>query len=79
VLPQTSAEQALDVAERLRQIVERAEFTLAHGLPLHITLSIGVTTLIDRSSNIDTLLGQADSALYRAKSGGRNQVRVFSH
>jgi len=79
VLPQTSAEQALDVAERLRQIVERAEFTRAHGLPLHITLSIGVTTLTDRSSNIDTLLGQADSALYRAKSGGRNQVRVFSH
>ena len=77
ILPQTDAPRALEVAERLRQAVARTEVALERGLPLHFTLSIGVTTLAGGSANIDTLLGQADSALYEAKRSGRNRVCVY--
>jgi diguanylate cyclase (GGDEF)-like protein len=76
VLPQTDEVRAIEVAERLRQLVEATEIALKHGLPLHFTISIGVTTLVDTKANIDTLLGQADQALYKAKHLGRNQVCV---
>jgi diguanylate cyclase (GGDEF)-like protein len=44
------------------------------GLPIHITVSIGVTALSSPEENLDVLLDQADTALYEAKSGGRNKV-----
>jgi len=77
MLPQTNGTRALEVAERLRQVIERAEVPLDRGLPLHFTLSIGVTTMSDGNANIDSLLDQADKALYRAKRGGRNRVCVY--
>lgn len=77
ILPQTDAAQALEVAERLRQAVADTGLALEHGLPLHFTLSIGVTTLTGSGANIDMLLGQADSALYEAKRTGRNRVCVY--
>ncbi|MCM2307166.1 MAG: diguanylate cyclase [Sulfuritalea sp.] len=78
ILPQTDGPRALEVAERLRQAVARTEIALERGLPLQFTLSIGVTTLAGGGgANIDTLLGQADSALYEAKRSGRNRVCVY--
>ena len=77
VLPQTDGIRAVEVAERLRQTVANTEVALEHGRPLHFTLSIGVITLEDSSANLDTLLAQADSALYAAKHLGRNQVCVY--
>ena len=77
VLPETDERQALEVAERLRQSVASTDIPLERGLPLRITLSIGVTSLIGTSANIDTLLGQADGALYEAKRAGRNRVCVY--
>ncbi len=79
VLPQTDGAQALEVAERLRLIVADTAISLERGLPLRITLSIGVTSLANActNTNIDTLLGQADSALYQAKHQGRNRVSVY--
>ncbi len=77
VLPQTDAREALDAAERLRKLTEDAEIALEQGLPLHFTVSIGVATLAGTSTNIDTLLSQADQALYKAKKSGRNRVHVY--
>jgi diguanylate cyclase (GGDEF)-like protein/PAS domain S-box-containing protein len=76
VLPQTDGAHAIEVAERLRQHVEASEVALDRGVPLHFTISVGVTTLADTRANIDTLLAQADQALYKAKHLGRNQVCV---
>lgn len=79
VLPQTDGERALEVAQRLCKITADAEVALEHGLSIHFTVSIGVTTLAATSTNIDTLLSQADQALYRAKNTGRNRVCVYRH
>ncbi len=77
VLPQTDGEHAMEVAERLCRLTADTEVALDRGRPLHFTVSIGVTTFAGASSNIDTLLGQADQALYQAKHGGRNRVCVY--
>ncbi len=76
LLPETDLEQALEVAERLREIVAAAPVIREAGLPLHFTVSIGVVTLKQKDVNLDMLLNQADRALYEAKSTGRNRVCV---
>ena len=78
LLPETDRDQAQQVAERLRSLVSQSKVPLASGLPLSFTVSIGVTTLAAKTKiNIDTLLNQADEALYQAKNAGRNRVSVF--
>ncbi|MFA6039919.1 MAG: diguanylate cyclase [Methylophilus sp.] len=77
LLPETSNEQATETAERLRVALEDARLALDGGLPLHFTVSFGVTALSDRNTNIDTLLNQADQALYQAKESGRNRVCTY--
>jgi PleD family two-component response regulator len=51
---------------------------IAHRAPeagAHVTLSVGVATLVPRNNaGADRLLGQADQALYAAKRLGRNRV-----
>jgi len=76
ILPETEAKEALEVAERLWEAVANMEVTIPVGLPIHFTISIGVTTLSNKDVNIDTLLNQADKALYEAKETGRNKVCV---
>lgn len=78
LLPQTASDQALQAAERLRMALAAVRIPLQGGLPLHFTASFGVTTLADKDTNIDTLLNQADQALYQAKAAGRNRVCLFA-
>ncbi|MDD4912110.1 MAG: diguanylate cyclase [Sideroxydans sp.] len=77
LLPEAGQEQAMDAAERLCAALAVAQVKLDSGLPLHFTVSLGVVTLEEKDTNIDTLLNQADQALYRAKSQGRNQVCLY--
>jgi diguanylate cyclase len=79
VLPQTDGKSALELAERLRQIIAQAEVPLEHGVPIHFTMSIGVASYVGASSNIDTLLSRADEALYEAKNSGRNKVCAYKN
>ena len=76
LLPETAIDGAFEVAERLREAVEAAEVARDEGVPLRITVSIGVAAL-DGDTNLDTLMSQADDALYDAKHRGRNRVRRF--
>ena len=46
---------------------------LRQGVDLHITVSLGVASLNAPMDSLDDLLKRADTALYRAKSGGRNR------
>ncbi|MCM2328684.1 MAG: sensor domain-containing diguanylate cyclase [Lysobacter sp.] len=76
LLPETEVEGAFEVAERLRTAVAAAEVPREEGLPIRVTISIGVAAM-DAATNLDTLMSQADDALYDAKHGGRNLVRRF--
>jgi diguanylate cyclase (GGDEF)-like protein len=73
LLPNTEAADAVKLAERLRLAVAQATCSLLEH-QAGVTLSIGVTTYDQDIENIDHLLKDADTAMYRAKNLGRNQV-----
>lgn len=70
LLPETNLEEALVVAERVRQACA------APGPEVGCTVSIGVTTNSVAGDTVDTLFARADAAMYRAKSLGRNRVET---
>lgn len=67
-------EQAKIIAERIRVTVEKHEFLLSKGNSIGITISIGIATYPDTTSNFNKLIDEADKALYKAKQTGRNRV-----
>ena len=75
ILPETEADGALTVAERIRTLIESEPVQTRNG-PLPITISAGVHSLVpDSATTPQALLEQADIALYQAKQQGRNRVR----
>ena len=76
--PSIDRQNAFQVAERIRKVVEATPFPLQKD-EIDVTLSAGVVdTLVGRDfKRVDDILGLADKALYRAKDAGRNQVVVF--
>lgn len=76
IFPQCDAQQAVHVAERLRQGVAATPIVTPER-KIVVTLSIGVVPY-DRSTEVQELLRAADDALYRAKQQGRNCVALSS-
>lgn len=77
LLPETASDGGAVFAERLRECIEAVPFELATDRVVHLTVSIGIATFPSpRITSMEDLFARADEALYRAKSGGRNQVRV---
>jgi len=78
LLPETSKANALEAAERLRQAVAALEIPLTGSAPIRVTISAGVAVFDEEENpNIDTLLRDADCALYEAKHTGRNRVVAY--
>ncbi len=73
LLPNTTKEQAMAVAERLRQAVENTTISSPHG-SLSVSVSIGVAERSSNHSSLSEVLAISDAALYRAKTAGRNRV-----
>jgi len=66
----------MEIAERIRSLVEKTEFAgIAEG-PLKITISCGVCTYPRDASSVNELLDKADKGLYAAKTGGRNRTCI---
>ncbi len=75
LLPETSLQHAVAVAQRLREAVENRPFTTADGTTaFQVTLSAGVAEYPSHGSEKKALLAAADHALYLAKQRGRNRV-----
>lgn len=75
LLPGTSQAQAQQLAQRLRQSIEREHFHSHDGQALPVTVSIGVhSSQCSPQESAEQLVREADVALYRAKELGRNRV-----
>jgi diguanylate cyclase len=75
VLPDTSLTEAAELAERIRSAVSRTLISRADGSEYagQVSLSIGLA-IGDKSDTLESLRHRADTALYKAKGAGRNQV-----
>jgi diguanylate cyclase (GGDEF)-like protein len=79
ILPETTLEKAMEVAERVRKATARFEVPILSGGVLSVTISLGLSTLkAGENASLDSLLRQADQALYEAKRSGRNTVMSSS-
>lgn len=73
LLPTTDHREALEVAERLRQVVAEHPVEV-EGFAIPVTISLGLATQRGLEQSLDELLNHADDALYQAKQRGKNRV-----
>jgi diguanylate cyclase (GGDEF)-like protein len=71
LVPQTSGGNAMEVAEKLRRMVETYRFP---GVPVKVSISAGVAEFPTNGRSRDELVAAADAALYASKESGRNRV-----
>jgi diguanylate cyclase (GGDEF)-like protein len=76
VLPETGSKGAAHLADRIRQLMEKS-VGRDLGLPVGVTASMGVASGCTQKINPENLLEQADIALYRAKTLGRNRTEIW--
>jgi len=76
LMPNTSMNGALHVAERLRRVTADSRL-LFQEQEIGLSVSIGVTRFKPSDQSIEDCLRRADHALYRAKQNGRNRVEAI--
>ncbi len=76
-LPDTEMQEALVLAERLRQAIEQLR-PLAGDQRVAVTASIGVATRGSAHGTMKQIQQQADQAMYQAKASGRNRVSAIT-
>ncbi|MDD2895918.1 MAG: diguanylate cyclase [Aliarcobacter sp.] len=72
ICPQTTAESALRLAEKIRIAIESFKFEEVG----YKTISLGISTFEDNDT-VESLIKKADTALYEAKNSGRNKSVIF--
>lgn len=73
LMPETGLEQAVVVAERIRQMWSQSPVNL-DGEMIHSTISIGVAEASEADEVLEDILRRADQMMYKAKEQGRNRV-----
>ena len=76
--PRPSVEEGAVLTEKLRNLVQRQRFAIEGGNELAVTISIGIAGGSGNQLRMDTLVRDADAAMYSAKSLGRNQTYIFA-
>jgi diguanylate cyclase (GGDEF)-like protein len=74
VLPQTTLGNAMAIAERIRQTIEKNVFLSSEKLKLRLTASFGVAAYPETAKSKDTLMRIADESMYNVKRHTRNGV-----
>jgi diguanylate cyclase len=77
VLPESSKETAVAVAQRLRAAIEKSLISTTDQHTIKITVSLGVALLNDNTQDCSQWIDNADKALYQAKQSGRNRSILF--
>ena len=78
ILTETDVEEGAVLTEKLRTLVQRQRFAVDGNPDLSVTISIGLAGGTGPQLRMDTLVRDADAAMYSAKSLGRNQTYIFS-
>lgn len=73
ILPNTSLQEAIDIAQRIRQSIEKAHIHY-NSENIHVTSSFGVAVKSSSMKSLAELIRLGDENIYRAKEEGRNQV-----
>jgi diguanylate cyclase (GGDEF)-like protein len=73
ILPEIDAYNALQFAEKIRRLIEKAVFKF-EDTEIPVTISIGVTSITAELQEPHDFIRVADTKLYEAKSQGRNRV-----
>ncbi|MGC9109632.1 MAG: diguanylate cyclase [Caldimicrobium sp.] len=74
LLPETSKNFAIQVAERIRETLEKYEIPISEEISVKITASFGVAEFPSDAPSWEGLLRKVDERLYKAKALGRNMV-----
>jgi len=74
LLPRTTAAQALEITERIRQGISQLAIPRDGTAAIRVTISIGVAVPSQARRTLDDLLAAADHALYQAKRSGRDRI-----
>ena len=79
LLPETSAKQALPIAERIREQIAALRVE-THKNQFGITLSIGIAESENKPADfsVEAVISRADKAMYKAKTEGRNRTVIYS-
>ena len=75
ILPETDAESARVICERIREAIENSTVSTTAG-DIRYTVSMGIAQLTETPENYMQWMQKADEALYKAKESGRNKVVV---
>jgi diguanylate cyclase (GGDEF)-like protein len=78
IMPGSSEQTTLAVAERIRQRVESISYMTRSGRDRHITASLGVASYPNGGVDAKDILKAADIALFEAKRSGRNRLVSFN-
>jgi len=76
ILPQTGADGARVIAERIRERIAATRYLGTHGLDVRVTASIGIATYPDHGVTGEDLVARADQAMYAAKEAGKDRIAV---
>ncbi|MBT3314485.1 MAG: diguanylate cyclase, partial [Anaerolineae bacterium] len=78
LMPDANRDSAKETAERLRQLIANKPIATSGEINISVTISIGIANWVAKSPvDTNTLLDQADQALYHAKETGRNQTIIW--
>ncbi len=78
ILTETNVEEGAVLAEKLRTLVQRQRFAVDGNPALTVTISIGLVGGVGAKLRMESLVRDADAAMYSAKSLGRNQTYIFA-
>jgi diguanylate cyclase (GGDEF)-like protein len=79
LLPQTTEDDAMTIAERLRRHIAATPIPVDDsGTCVNLTVSVGIAALDGTARELTDLLAAADSALYYAKDNGRNKTHAMA-
>jgi diguanylate cyclase len=76
LLVETHLAQAIEIAERIQRKCRETEVPARSGQAIRFSISTGITEVQKTDINLDQIIRRADSALYKAKEGGRDRAET---